>query len=237
MFSNFKRRRNLKIPTKNVKKMLIFKSVQQVAYFRSSKASLLLTVLIVSVALAVAQPSAVPTSTSVAVRAVVESSSVTSIAPVNPTTVATISKLSRRNRSSAPSKPTKEPPVKTKHPQSSPPPTGGTASNGKIMRTRGDFVFGGIFPMHEQISTNSDYPCGAVKEEKGVQRLEAMLYAIDLINNDPTILPNVTLGVVIIDSCSSDTYALEQSMEFVRYYMNKVSISFEFVTFLDFLNS
>lgn len=76
--------------------------------------------------------------------------------------------------------------------------------------------------MHEQISTNSDYPCGAVKEEKGVQRLEAMLYAIDLINNDPTILPNVTLGVVIIDSCSSDTYALEQSMEFVRYYMNKV---------------
>lgn len=57
---------------------------------------------------------------------------------------------------------------------------------------------------------------------KGVQRLEAMLYAIDLINEDRNILPNITLGTLIIDSCSSDTYALEQSMEFVRYYMNKV---------------
>lgn len=49
-----------------------------------------------------------------------------------------------------------------------------------------------------------------------------MLYAIDLINEDRNILPNITLGTLIIDSCSSDTYALEQSMEFVRYYMNKV---------------
>ena len=27
--------------------------------------------------------------------------------------------------------------------------------------------------------------CGEIKKERGVQRLEAMLYAIDLINNDP----------------------------------------------------
>lgn len=66
------------------------------------------------------------------------------------------------------------------------------------------------------------YPCGAIKEEKGIQRLEAMLYAIDQINKDDKLLPNITLGTVVIDSCSSDTYALEQSMEFVRYYMNKV---------------
>lgn len=95
--------------------------------------------------------------------------------------------------------------------------------NGKIIRTPGEFVLGGIFPMHEHRSSNRDYPCGAIKEEKGIQRLEAMFYAIDEINRDDKLLPNITLGIVVIDSCSSDTYALEQSMEFVRYYMNKVS--------------
>lgn len=92
----------------------------------------------------------------------------------------------------------------------------------KVIRLNGDVILGGIFPMHEQVSGNPDYPCGAVKEEKGVQRLEAMLYAIDEINKDPLLLPNITLGALILDSCSSDTYALEQSMEFVRSYMNQV---------------
>lgn len=95
-------------------------------------------------------------------------------------------------------------------------------SNGQIIRTPGEFVLGGIFPMHEHRSSNREYPCGAIKEEKGIQRLEAMFYAIDQINKDDRLLPNITLGTVVIDSCSSDTYALEQSMEFVRYYMNKV---------------
>lgn len=96
----------------------------------------------------------------------------------------------------------------------------------KLLRFPGDIILGGIFPMHEQVSGRNYFPCGAVKEEKGVQRLEAMLYAIDKINADPNLLPNVTLGALIIDSCSSDTYALEQSMEFVRSYMNQVSVFF-----------
>lgn len=93
----------------------------------------------------------------------------------------------------------------------------------KLLRISGDVILGGIFPMHEQVSGRSDAPCGAVKEEKGIQRLEAMLLAMDEINNDPDLLPNITLGALIIDSCSSDTYALEQSMEFVRSYMNQVT--------------
>lgn len=62
-----------------------------------------------------------------------------------------------------------------------------------------------------------------MKEEKGMQRLEAMLYVLDEINADTELLPNTTLGALILDSCSSDTYALDQSMEFVRSYMNQVS--------------
>ncbi|XP_046428261.1 metabotropic glutamate receptor 7-like [Neodiprion fabricii] len=92
----------------------------------------------------------------------------------------------------------------------------------KLIRITGDIILGGIFPMHEQVpGTMGQSPCGAVKEEKGVQRLEAMLYALDELNTDSSILPNTTLGGLILDSCSSDTYALDQSMEFVRSYMNQ----------------
>lgn len=109
-----------------------------------------------------------------------------------------------------------------------------------LIRIPGDIVFGGLFPMHEHLvlsdhaatdgasasggaagSIGMEFPCGAIKEEKGIQRLEAMLYALDLINDDPHILPNITIGAVILDTCSSDTHALDQSMEFVRSYMNK----------------
>ena len=94
-----------------------------------------------------------------------------------------------------------------------------------LIRIPGDIVFGGLFPMHEHLSGNAEFPCGALKEEKGIQRLEAMLYAMDLINADPHLLPNITLGAVLLDTCSSDTHALDQSMEFVRSYMNKVGLA------------
>lgn len=87
--------------------------------------------------------------------------------------------------------------------------------------------------MHEHDINKPEYPCGMVKEEKGIQRLEAMMYALDKINKENAdLLPNVTLGSLIIDSCSSDTYALEQSMEFVRYYMNQVIDVFRFPLFI-----
>ena len=62
--------------------------------------------------------------------------------------------------------------------------------------------------------------CGTIKGEKGIQRAEAMLYAIDRINRDRTLLPGVRLGCHILDTCLRDTYALEQSLEFIRPYMN-----------------
>jgi len=52
--------------------------------------------------------------------------------------------------------------------------------------------------------------CGNIKKERGIQRLEAMLYAIDLINNSTHILPNIKLGAKIFDTCDRDTIALEK---------------------------
>ena len=91
------------------------------------------------------------------------------------------------------------------------------------VKIEGDIVLGGLFPMHE-MGQGGDL-CGAIKEEKGIQRLEAMLYAIDRINSNRKILKGIKLGVHILDTCLRDTYALEQSLEFIKAHMNTLDVS------------
>ncbi|XP_056137130.1 metabotropic glutamate receptor 3 [Lampris incognitus] len=88
------------------------------------------------------------------------------------------------------------------------------------IRIEGNLVLGGLFPVHEKGAGIEE--CGRVNEDRGIQRLEAMLFAVDRINADRTLLPGVTLGVHILDTCSRDTYALEQALEFVRASLTKV---------------
>uniref|UniRef100_A0A8C5SLS6 Glutamate metabotropic receptor 6 n=1 Tax=Laticauda laticaudata TaxID=8630 RepID=A0A8C5SLS6_LATLA len=83
----------------------------------------------------------------------------------------------------------------------------------------GDITLGGLFPVHSR--GPAGVPCGEVKKEKGIHRMEAMLYALDQINSDPDLLPNITLGARILDTCSRDTYALEQSLTFVQALIQK----------------
>jgi hypothetical protein len=68
-----------------------------------------------------------------------------------------------------------------------------------------------LFP-HAFPTGEGNNPCGPKVYNRGVQRLEAMLYAIDRVNNDPDILPNIKIGVHILDTCSRDTYALNVSV-------------------------
>lgn len=87
------------------------------------------------------------------------------------------------------------------------------------IKIEGDITLGGLFPMHSR--GPAGIPCGEIKREKGIHRLEAMLYALDQINSDPELLPNITLGARILDTCSRDTYALEQSLTFVQALIQK----------------
>lgn len=84
----------------------------------------------------------------------------------------------------------------------------------------GDLVIGALFPVHEKGDGMED--CGKINEERGIQRLEAMLLALDEINSSDHILPGLELGAHILDTCSKDTYALEQSLDFVRASLTKV---------------
>lgn len=85
----------------------------------------------------------------------------------------------------------------------------------------GDLVLGILVPVHERPSPNQAQTrtCGAVREQYGIQRVEAAFRTIDSINNDPKILPNITLGIEIRDSCWYSPIALEQSIEFIRNAM------------------
>lgn len=84
----------------------------------------------------------------------------------------------------------------------------------------GDVLLGGIFPVHQQ--GKGAQKCGSINKDRGIQRLEAMLFAVDRINSDPRLLPHVRLGAMILDTCSSDSYALNQSLEFVRASVHTV---------------
>ena len=84
-------------------------------------------------------------------------------------------------------------------------------------------MIGGLFPVHQKGEGAED--CGKINAQRGIQRLEAMLLALDEINKDERILPGIKLGAHILDTCSKDTYALEQSLEFVRASLTKVDDS------------
>jgi hypothetical protein len=84
---------------------------------------------------------------------------------------------------------------------------------------KGDCIIGALFSVHHQPKqkrAGNTLKCGRVREMYGIQRIEVTFQTIDRINNDPTILPNVTLGVEIRDSCWYAPVALQQSIEFIR---------------------
>ena len=88
----------------------------------------------------------------------------------------------------------------------------------KVATIPGDLVIGALFPVHhtpgpKQAQTRT---CGDVREQYGIHRVEAAFQTIDTINRDDTILPNITLGIEIRDSCWYSAIALEQSIEFIR---------------------
>lgn len=83
----------------------------------------------------------------------------------------------------------------------------------------GDVIIGLLFSLHHQPKqkrASNTISCGEIREMYGIQRTEATFFTIDKINSDPTLLPNITLGVEVRDSCWYAPVALQQSIEFIR---------------------
>ncbi|KAF6720861.1 Metabotropic glutamate receptor 5 [Oryzias melastigma] len=74
----------------------------------------------------------------------------------------------------------------------------------------GDIIIGALFSVHHQPPADKvhERKCGAVREQYGIQRVEAMMHTLDRINADQHILPNISLGCEIRDSCWNSAVAL-----------------------------
>lgn len=90
----------------------------------------------------------------------------------------------------------------------------------------GDVMLGGLFPVHQK--GEGDIPCGMINADRGIQRVEAMLFTLDRINQDRSLLNGIKLGTTIFDTCARGTYALEQSLEYIRASFSSLDAS-EFV--------
>ena len=76
-----------------------------------------------------------------------------------------------------------------------------------------DIIVGGLFPVH--VSQAMGGECSDRFRSSGFQRMEAMLFAIDSINSDNDLLPNIDLGYDIRDTCVSENIALDESIDLI----------------------
>ena len=79
-------------------------------------------------------------------------------------------------------------------------------------RTNKDFVLGGLFPTHAEDPSFGGGRCGTIRTD---QEIEAMLFALDLINADNELLPNLTVGYDIRDTCYSTNIGLDEAADLI----------------------
>ncbi|XP_075710818.1 extracellular calcium-sensing receptor [Rhinoderma darwinii] len=92
---------------------------------------------------------------------------------------------------------------------------------------KGDIILGGLFPIHFGVNSKDEIlesrpeslECTRYNF-RGFRWLQAMIFAIEEINNSTTLLPNITLGYRIFDTCNTVSKALEATLSFVA--QNKI---------------
>lgn len=96
-----------------------------------------------------------------------------------------------------------------------------------VAKIDGNLTIGVLLPIHYppnniDIIDNQEIKCLDVREEYGIQRVEAVFYAIDRINGNNTLLPGLTLGVEIRDDCWYAPVTIQQTLELIKDVMPTV---------------
>ena len=77
----------------------------------------------------------------------------------------------------------------------------------------GDVILGGLFRVH--LRGDSENQCGKL-DVRGLNRVFAMIFAIEKVNNDSNLLPNTSLGYDIRDYCEIALKATRISHELIK---------------------
>ncbi len=86
----------------------------------------------------------------------------------------------------------------------------------------GDIKLGMLFSVHKY--GGSPNTCSDEINSYGVKYMEAWAYGINAINADPKILPNISLGWVMLDACGSNDIYLTRSFQFMPQVNQKESL-------------
>ena len=88
------------------------------------------------------------------------------------------------------------------------------AASSEIAKTTcGNLTLGGLFHIH---FAGENGGCAKTFSYGGLKEFAAMLFAVDRINADQTILPNINLGVQVFDTCEMENIAMDRVLkEFV----------------------
>ena len=97
------------------------------------------------------------------------------------------------------------------------------AAPSRSVFTEGDFIIGGLSPVHfsptaaEEEADPDSFMCRGGFNTRGFEAVEAMLFAMDMVNNGhlaEQVLPNITVGMDVKDTCTSTDYAVRESLNF-----------------------
>ena len=86
---------------------------------------------------------------------------------------------------------------------------------GARSRENKDFVFGGLVSIHAPDLNSGSGRCGSRLPERGLERMEALLFALDLINNDTKLLPGLEIGYDARDTCASENIGLDEAVDLI----------------------
>ena len=86
---------------------------------------------------------------------------------------------------------------------------------GARSRENKDFVFGGLYPIHSPDPDSGGGRCGSRLPVRELERMEATLFAIDLINNDTELLKGLSIGYDIRDTCASENVGLDEAVDLI----------------------
>ncbi|XP_056092314.1 extracellular calcium-sensing receptor-like [Rhinichthys klamathensis goyatoka] len=94
----------------------------------------------------------------------------------------------------------------------------------------GDVIIGGLFPVHNEApAPNHAFTemqhgarCQGV-DLRSYRWLKAMIFTVEEINRDPVLLPNITLGYLVADTCLAESTTLSAALALVTGQEERVS--------------